>query len=135
MTTIRVPVSVGELLDKVTILELKLRHIADPAKRANVAAEHAALEAIMAPLLQGAAPAVLAALERLREVNAALWRTEDEIRDCERRGEFGPAFVALARSVYVTNDERARLKRELSLLLGSELVEEKSYTDYARPPA
>lgn len=126
-----VPVSIGELVDKITILELKQRHIGDPAKRANVDAECAALQEVLAPLLVGATPGVGPAIDRLRVINAKLWQVEDDIRDCEREQDFGPRFVALARSVYVTNDERAAVKRELNQLLGSRLVEEKSYRPYA----
>lgn len=125
-----VPVSIGELIDKITILELKQRHIEDAAKRANVDAEHAALQAVLAPLLVGAPAAVAPAIDRLREINGKLWVIEDDIRDCERAQDFGARFVALARSVYVTNDERAAVKRELNGLLGSRLVEEKSYKPY-----
>lgn len=126
-----VPVSIGEVIDKVTILEIKQRRIDDPAKRANVDAEFAALQEVLAPLLLGAPARVSMAIDRLRAINAKLWQVEDDIRDCEREQDFGPRFVALARSVYVTNDERAAVKRELNQLLGSRLVEEKSYKPYA----
>jgi len=121
-----VPVSWGELIDKITILEIKAERIADPAKRANVARELAALNAVRD---QGRARAEgLAALTReLRQVNEALWTIEDDIRECEAKGDFGPRFVALARSVYKYNDRRAALKRRINELLGSELIEEKSY--------
>ena len=121
-----VPVSWGELIDKITILEIKAERIADPAKRANVARELAALNAVRD---QGRARAEgLAALTReLRQVNEALWTIEDDIRECEAKGDFGARFVALARSVYKYNDRRAALKRRINDLLGSELIEEKSY--------
>lgn len=120
-----VPVSWGELIDKITILEIKAERIADPSKRANVARE---LEALSAVSDRGAKPEGLAPLVRaLREVNEALWTIEDDIRECEAKGEFGPRFVALARSVYRNNDRRADLKRRINALLGSGLVEEKSY--------
>jgi hypothetical protein len=125
-----VPVSIGELVDKVTILELKRDRIADAAKRANVLAELAALEAILAPILAAAPDGTAALVERLRAVNATLWDVEDDLRDCERQAAFGPRFVELARAVYVTNDERARVKREINVQLGSRLVEEKSYAEY-----
>ena len=128
--TIQVPVSVGELLDKLTILAIKLERIDDPAKRANIAREHAALEAVVeARDLRG--PEGVRALEQeLRSVNEQLWRIEDEIREHERQQRFDDAFIALARAVYRTNDERAALKRRLNALTGSELVEEKSYAAY-----
>lgn len=126
---ILVPVSWGELLDKITILDIKGRRIEDAAKRANVLRERAALDAVVAAA--GPQPEGVAALiGQLTAVNEALWDIEDEIRDCERHKDFGPRFVELARSVYHSNDRRAALKRELNDLLGSELVEEKSYQPY-----
>ena len=126
---IHVPVSWGELLDKITILEIKAERIADPAKTANVAKELAALRATRDAAGVDLAP-LAALVGALREVNAALWRIEDDIRDCERQGDFGARFVALARDVYRTNDKRAALKRQVNEALGSELVEEKSYAAY-----
>jgi hypothetical protein len=124
-----IPASAGEVIDKLTILEIKLARITDPAKLANVAREHAALDAAW----QEAVPdrATLAELvAALRQVNETLWDIEDEIREHERRGDFGASFVALARSVYRTNDRRAELKRAVNARLGSTLVEEKSYAAY-----
>jgi hypothetical protein len=135
-----VPVSWGELLDKISILEIKAERIADPARRANVGRELRALarardEAAGFPGRPGGPAAAPAGLDRLvaelRRVNETLWDVEDEIRLAERAGDFGPRFVALARSVYRTNDRRAALKRSINDLLGSRLVEEKSYADYA----
>ena len=126
---IHVPVSWGELLDKITILEIKAERIADPAKTANVAKELAALCATRDAAGVDLVP-LAALVGALREVNAALWRIEDDIRDCERQGDFGARFVALARDVYRTNDKRAALKRQVNEALGSELVEEKSYAAY-----
>ncbi|CAO3439643.1 hypothetical protein [Azospirillum doebereinerae] len=126
---ILVPVSWGELLDKITILEIKSERIADPAKRANVGREFAALQRVVTDA--GAPPdGVQPLTDALRAVNEALWDIEDNIRDCERQKDFGPRFVELARSVYHQNDRRAALKRELNDLLGSDLVEEKSYQAY-----
>ncbi len=127
--TVMAPVSWGELLDKITILEIKAARIQDSEKVANVQRELALLE----PLREEArrAQAEVARLEaELKAVNESLWEVEDRIRDCERRQDFGPAFIALARSVYRQNDQRARLKRELNLALDSGLVEEKSYRAY-----
>lgn len=126
---IHVPVSWGELLDKITILEIKAERIADPAKTANVAKELAALTATRDEAGVDLAP-LGAVIGALREVNEALWQIEDDIRDCERQGDFGARFVALARDVYRTNDKRAALKRQVNEALGSELVEEKSYAAY-----
>lgn len=129
MTEILVPTAPGELIDKLTILRLKSEKIADPAKLQNVRYE-------MAELTKTADAAIpmtggLRALwDKLYEVNADLWVIEDDIRACEARSDFGPTFIALARSVYVTNDERARLKKEINLLLGSQIVEQKSYTEF-----
>jgi len=121
--TLQAPVSWGELVDKITILEIKAARIVDPAKLANVQRELQALVAVRDA--QGKPPAMLAA--ELRQVNEALWDIEDRIRECEQRGDFGPTFIELARSVYKTNDRRAALKRRINDAMGSELVEEKSY--------
>jgi hypothetical protein len=131
LADVLVPVSIGELIDKVLILELKRQRIADHGRLANVVAEHAVLSDVLAPLLAAAPAAAAPLVERLRAVNASLWDIEDALRGCERDSDFGPRFVSLARSVYHTNDERARLKRELNLLLGSRLIEEKSYAHHA----
>ena len=126
---IEVPISVGELVDKVTILEIKSENIPDAGKRANIGRELDALAGVLAPLLT-ATPALAPLKAELRAINASLWRIEDDIRDCERRRDFGEAFVALARSVYQTNDRRSATKRKIDELMGSELVEEKSYAPY-----
>ncbi|MBV9549855.1 MAG: hypothetical protein JO256_09310 [Alphaproteobacteria bacterium] len=121
-----VPVSWGELLDKITILEIKQARLEDAAKRANVVAELAALTEIAGPAMKDAA----ALLAQLKMVNEALWDIEDRIRDKERQAAFDGEFIELARSVYITNDRRADLKRQINLALHSALVEEKSYTPY-----
>ena len=127
-----VPVSWGELLDKISILEIKAERIADPAKRASVRKELGALSRVRDAALAAPAVAGLAALAgELRSVNEALWEIEDEIRLAERAGDFGPRFVGLARAVYHTNDRRAALKRLINERLASDLVEEKSYPDLA----
>lgn len=123
---ILVPVSVGELFDKISILELKEAAIADPDKRANVRRELAALDAVR--LGEVSASAELAALYgELRAVNRRLWDIEDAVRAHERAGNFDAAFIELARCVYRENDRRAALKRQINELTGSEIVEEKSY--------
>lgn len=128
-----VPVSVGELLDKITILRIKSARIADPSKLANVSRELAELEAVWAASSHAEAlePEALA---ELQAVNEALWDIEDRIREKEHRGEFDADFIELARAVYVTNDRRAAIKRTLNLASGSALVEEKSYADYGAAP-
>ena len=125
-----IPASWGELLDKITILQIKSERMTDPAKLANVRSELELLEKVRD--LQGAVPDGLAELVAdLRTVNGMLWEIEDAIRDCERERDFGERFIELARSVYFTNDRRADLKYRINLLAGSQVVEEKSYTPYA----
>jgi hypothetical protein len=124
-----VPVSIGELIDKITILEIKLERIEDEAKCGNVRRELEALRAVRDRELDGRAGlAPLAAA--LKAVNEKLWVIEDEIRACERGQSFGREFVELARAVYRANDERARIKRSINEAMGSTLVEEKSYAPY-----
>jgi hypothetical protein len=129
MSLIQVPVSHGELIDKITILEIKSRRIADAAKLANVRNE---LDLLNATWDNDAAAQTDIADERARllAVNEALWDIEDRIRLKEKAQAFDAEFVELARSVYFRNDERAAVKREINLKLGSQLVEEKSYQDY-----
>jgi hypothetical protein len=126
---IKVPVSPGELLDKVTILRIKSQRMTDPVKLNNVRAELAALEEVWRTSPYGRAD-VAADLGALQQVNERLWVIEDDIREHERRQDFGAEFVRLARAVYVENDERAAIKRRINLTLGSSIVEEKSYADY-----
>ncbi|HOV57482.1 MAG TPA: DUF6165 family protein [Rhodanobacteraceae bacterium] len=129
MSLITTPISHGELLDKITILEIKAAHIADAAKLANVRTELELLDRTWAA--DAAAQVDLGdARARLKAVNQKLWDIEDAIRLKERAQAFDAEFIALARAVYFTNDERAAIKREINLKLGSALVEEKSYQDY-----
>lgn len=129
-----IPVSWGELLDKIAILQIKRARIDRPAARANVAREYRLLRGIGAPVLRRKAVAAL--FSALRRVNEELWEIEDAIRQEEALAQFGAAFIQLARSVYRKNDERAALKRRINLLLESDLVEEKSYafSDASRTP-
>lgn len=124
------PISVGELIDKITILRIKATRIGDPEKGSKVRFELDQLEAILA---KHVAPS--AEMERLTAaltaVNAELWDIEDGKRDCERRQDFGAAFLTLARAVYQKNDHRAAIKRKINLTTGSEVVEVKSYTPYS----
>ncbi len=127
--SVLVPVSWGEIIDKITILEIKAERLADPAKLANVNKELSELVAVREREFPDHAP--LAALSaQLKAINEKLWVIEDDIRDCERAKAFGAKFVELARAVYVTNDERAGAKRKVNDLLGSALIEEKSYAPY-----
>jgi hypothetical protein len=123
------PVSAGELIDKITILRVKASRIGDAAKEVNVKAELALLEETAARELPQS-PELDDLVAQLTEINAALWDVEDGKRDCERRQDFGPAFVELARRVYIDNDRRAAVKRQINTLVGSEIVEEKSYKPY-----
>ncbi|HMM45095.1 MAG TPA: DUF6165 family protein [Candidatus Macondimonas sp.] len=134
MSEIQIPVSYGELIDKITILEIKQARITDPGKRRNVSHE---LTLLQAAWEASAAAQGVVAIDDLRvalkAVNEALWDIEDDIRDKERAQAFDAGFIKLARAVYHQNDRRAALKREINLRLGSALVEEKSYADYGSP--
>lgn len=124
----RVPVSWGELVDKITILQIKAERIADKGARANVAHELGSLRRVAGEALR--ADGVAPLIEQLQAVNEELWEIEDKIREREAEGDFGQRFVQLARSVYKKNDLRAAIKRRINEALGSELVEEKSYADW-----
>jgi hypothetical protein len=124
-----VPVSFGEVLDKITILEIKAERIADPEKVKNVRLELDELSANWDQVVQDQT-AISNLRSQLKAVNGELWVIEDDIRDQEAAQDFGPKFIELARAVYVTNDKRAAIKKEVNLALGSRFVEEKSYQDY-----
>jgi hypothetical protein len=124
--SIPIEIAPGELIDKITILEIKRERIADAAKRANVAAELRMLQVACDRAIR-LSPALARLTDELRKTNEALWEVEDALRECERRQDFGPVFVELARSVYHHNDRRADIKRRINALLGSKLIEEKSY--------
>jgi Family of unknown function (DUF6165) len=131
MTPINVSISVGELIDKITILEIKAARIRDTAKLENVHKELKLLTNTW--LTSGRASAQISRQhEALKAVNEALWDIEDEIRVKEAKGQFDDRFIELARAVYINNDRRATLKREINLALGSNIIEEKSYPDYRR---
>ena len=122
---VKIEVAPGELIDKLTILDIKLSRLRDDDKRRNVRTERALLAEAFETL--DARDSVAPLVARLRHVNEALWVIEDDIRDCERLGDFGSTFVTLARAVYKTNDERADIKRTINTMLGSRIMEEKSY--------
>lgn len=130
MENIRVPVSPGEVLDKITILEIKSERMSDPDKVANVRTELALLQEIWSRAVQED-DVVRRLHAQLKEINETLWEIEDDIRDKERAREFDQRFIELARSVYVTNDRRSAVKKQLNLHLGSQIIEEKSYQDYS----
>ena len=129
MSEIKVPISPGELVDKLTILEIKAANISDAAKLANVKVELQLLQETR----RGAAHASVdidAEWKQLRDINKKLWDIEDQIRDKERERRFDQEFIELARAVYITNDERAAVKKQINTKLGSKIVEEKSYAKY-----
>ena len=130
MEQILVPVSPGELLDKISILEIKSERMTDEEKLRNVRRELALLNSTWSARVR-ADDTVLRIHSQLKSINEMLWEIEDDIRDKERLREFDARYIELARSVYFTNDKRAAAKKELNLHLGSEIVEEKSYQDYA----
>ena len=126
---ITIEVSPGELLDRLTILEIKAEQISDPKKLNNVRHETAVLLAAR-PASFDQDQRLRALTADLKQVNLALWKIEDDIRDCERGRDFGATFVELARAVYRTNDQRAALKRAINDHCGSKIVDEKSYAEY-----
>ncbi|HKE45327.1 MAG TPA: DUF6165 family protein [Steroidobacteraceae bacterium] len=131
MSTILVPISPGELLDKITILRIKLQRMSDPAKLANVRHELALLDATWGESAHVSID-LSAEVQALEAVNARLWDIEDDIRDHEARHAFDARFIELARAVYINNDERAAIKKRINSRLGSKIVEEKSYKDYRK---
>jgi len=129
MENILVPVSPGEVLDKITILEIKSERIRDEEKLVNVRRELKLLQDTWSENVTE--DKVIRELHaQLKEINEALWEIEDAIRDEEREKSFESRFIELARSVYFTNDRRSRVKKELNIHLGSEIIEEKSYQEY-----
>jgi hypothetical protein len=129
MNEIKVPISPGELLDKITILRIKSQRMSDPAKLSNVRLELQALEETWGASAYASFD-IEADIGALLAVNGRLWVIEDDIRDKERAQAFDAEFIRLARAVYVENDERAAIKRRINTALGSSIVEEKSYSDY-----
>lgn len=130
---IEVPISPGELLDKLSILEIKSERIGDPAQLTNVRRELGLLESVWGEF-NNDNDEVAALRGELRAVNERLWDIEDAIRACDARADFGHDFIELARSVYRINDQRAQVKRRINELLGSDIVEEKSYAAYPSEP-
>ena len=126
---IKVEISPGELIDKITILEIKIEKISDPDKLKNIKNEYRLLQQTYEECIP-ASQEIRRLISKLKAVNEKLWMIEDDIRDCERRKDFDKGFIELARSVYKNNDTRARLKREINMILDSKIVEEKSYRKY-----
>ncbi|MEM9099504.1 MAG: DUF6165 family protein [Pseudomonadota bacterium] len=127
--TLKIDVAPGELIDKITILEIKSERISDQTKRTNVQTELALLLSVRDSEI-AASEQLTRLTTQLKSVNEALWEIEDAIRDCEKAQSFDAEFIRLARAVYQTNDRRAQIKREINLALGSSLIEEKSYQPY-----
>lgn len=124
---VEAPISLGELVDKITILRIKNRNITDPLKLENVQRELVELGGVLS---KAGAPDILLEFQSLENINAELWDIEDNIRVKESKKEFDQEFIELARSVYITNDKRAKVKKDINLKVGSDLVEEKSYEQY-----
>ncbi len=126
----KVEVSNGELLDKLSILELKMSNISDQKKLVNIKKEHNELDPLAKELFDKYGLDLEALYKNLCAINSQLWVIEDDIRECERNKNFGDQFVQLARAVYFTNDKRSDVKKSINLLTDSGFVEEKSYEDY-----
>jgi hypothetical protein len=126
---ILIEVAPGELIDKLTILEIKSERIKDPNKLVNIEFERRILAKAMADNVPSS-PHMDALWKRLKSTNEEIWDLEDRIRDCERSKDFGEAFLVCARAIYHTNDRRASLKREINVAMNSQVIEEKSYTAY-----
>ena len=126
---ITVAIAPGELIDKITILEIKLERIKEPAKLENIRRE---MEILAHTSADGLAQSeeLDGLTQELKDVNERLWQIEDDSRACEAAGDFGPRFIELARAVYINNDQRARAKRDINVLLSSDIIEEKSYQPY-----
>jgi len=130
MNHILIPISPGELLDKITILEIKSERIESVEKKSNVNTELGMLNKVWTDATSEDA-SLKSMRKELKSINESLWVIEDDIREEERNRQFGERFIELARSVYVTNDQRADVKKRINLHLNSDIVEEKSYKDYS----
>jgi vacuolar-type H+-ATPase subunit I/STV1 len=126
----KIEISNGELLDKLSILEIKEKNISDPTKLENIKNEFNELKPLANIIFNDFSPQIKDLYSRLSEVNNELWVIEDDIRECERNKNFKSKFIELARSVYFTNDKRSVIKKEINILTKSGLIEEKSYEDY-----
>lgn len=126
---IQISISVGELIDKITILKIKKKFIKLKDKLLNVNNELSVLEPIL-KIDKVNSPKIRKLTEKLYEINLKLWEIEDKLREKERMSDFDEEFISLARSVYFTNDKRAEIKKDINIISGSQLVEEKSYSNY-----
>lgn len=131
MSQISIPVSIGELIDKITILEIKSERVDDIEKLKNINKELALLSSTWNSSSYAASD-ISKERAQLKSVNETLWDIEDQIRLKEAQGQFDETFIELARAVYINNDKRAAIKREINTILGSDIFEEKSYADYTR---
>ncbi len=127
--SVKIDAAPGELIDKITILQIKSERIDDAMKHANITYELATLTNALNLAIETSGQ-ISELSYRLKDVNERLWETEDAIRDCERRQDFGPVFIDLARSVYRLNDVRSEIKRTINTILGARIIEEKSYSSY-----
>ena len=125
---INTPISLGELLDKISILKIKKNNIFDRKKLIHINEELNLLENVLAESISD--PKITEYMEKLVEVNSLLWKIEDDIRECEKKDQFDKKFIQLARSVYQTNDKRSEIKLDINKTFGSKLVEVKSYEKY-----
>mgnify|MGYP001820923471 CR=1 FL=1 len=128
--TVKVDLGAGELIDKITILQIKSERITDEGKLVNIRHELDVLTRTRDEQMQGTDELTKLSTE-LKQINEKIWEIEDDIRACESRKDFGETFIELARGVYHTNDKRAAVKKQINLLTGSDIIEEKSYTDYS----
>ncbi len=131
---VKAPISFGELVDRIGILKIKQEKIKDTEKLTNINFEYDTLYVIFKDTLKelptSNEPQLIGLSVKLKNINKKIWDIEDGIRDCEKNKDFGPRFIEYARGVYLNNDERAAIKREINDLVGSKIVEEKSYTGY-----
>jgi len=126
----KVEVSNGEIVDKVTILELKLLNITNTEKLINIQKEFDELNPLLEELFNKYSPLIQHHYLELANINSQLWGIEDDIRECELKSQFDNIFIELARSVYITNDKRCEVKKKINILTNSGFIEEKSYQDY-----
>ena len=127
---VMIPISIGELIDKLSILKIKLKKIADPSKLINIRLEHDMLTQTLDQLNVGVTHDFIGLSDQLQVINNTLWEVEDDIREYEHQNDFGSIFITLARSVYRLNDKRSLIKKQINELFGSTLKEEKSYKTY-----
>ena len=125
---VKIPISLGELVDKISILLIKEKNINDKKKLSKIREELSLLKKTLNNTIND--NSIINYLDKLAEINAKLWKIEDDIRDCERNNKFDKIFIDLARSVYITNDKRSEIKNEINKKFGSTIVEVKSYKKY-----